>query len=81
MEITSQTDKQPTEFQQRQFTRIFENIDDEITIQTANAKYNYTTCKTDQKTLQITLAYIDDTKKLVNLLKNRMSLIMKQTKI
>ncbi len=63
----------------RQFTRIFQGIDDEIAILTANAKFNHATCKTDQNTLKLTLAYIDDTKKLVALLKNRMNLLMQTT--
>lgn len=67
------------QFKDRQFTRIFEEIDDEITLLTANAKFNHATCKTDENTLKITLAYIEDTEKLVTLLKNRMNLLMQIT--
>ncbi|MGD6811075.1 MAG: hypothetical protein ACQCN3_15385 [Candidatus Bathyarchaeia archaeon] len=67
------------QFKNREFTRIFQEIDDEITILTATAKFNHTTCKTDKNTLNLTLAYIDDTKKLVTLLKNRMNLLMQTT--
>ena len=63
----------------RAFARIFEGIDDELAILTATAKFNHTTCKTDQNTLNLTLAYIEDTKKLVNLLKNRVNLLMQTT--
>jgi hypothetical protein len=73
-----QKDKQPTEktiFKERTFQRIFEGIEDEIAILTATAKFNFTTCKTDQKILNVTLAYIDDTKKLITLLKARMNLL------
>lgn len=64
-----------TTFKEREITRAFEPIDDEITLMTASAKFNYTTCKTDEKTLNITLAYIEDTKKMLSILKARMSLI------
>lgn len=60
---------------QREFTRIFEPIDDEITLMTAQAKFNHTTCKTDEKTLNLTLSYIEDTKKLLSMLKARLSLL------
>jgi hypothetical protein len=32
-------------FKERAFQRIFEGIENEIAILTANAKFNYTTCK------------------------------------
>jgi len=68
-----QKDNQPHEkviFKEREFQRIFEGIEDELAILTANAKFYYTTSKTDENTLKLTLAYIDDTKKLIELLKN-----------
>jgi len=43
-------------FKERAFQRIFEGIEDEIAILTANAKFNYTTCKTDENTLKLSLA-------------------------
>ena len=45
-----QKDKQPSErdlFKERESKRIFEGIDDEIAILTANTKFNFTTRKTD----------------------------------
>jgi hypothetical protein len=66
-------------FKERQIARIFEEIDDEIKLLTANAKFNYATCKTDQNTLNLTLAYIEDTKKLIKLLKTRVNLIAQTT--
>ena len=66
-------------FKERAFQRIFEGIEDEIAILTANAKFNYTTCKTDENTLKLTLAYIDDTAKLVAVLKNRINLLIENT--
>jgi len=66
-------------FKERGFQRIFEGIEDEIVILTANAKFYFTTCKTDENTLKLTLAYIEDTKKLVELLKKRINLLMETT--
>ena len=66
-------------FKEREFQRIFEGIEDEIAILTANAKFYFTTCKTDKNTLKLTLAYIEDTQKLIELLKNRMNLLMETT--
>ncbi len=60
---------------QREFTRVFEPIDDEIALITADANFNYTTCKTDEKILNLTLSYIEDTKKLLSILKARMSVL------
>ncbi len=76
-----ENDNQPPRkaFKQRELERIFEGIEDEIAIITASAKFNFTTCKTDKKTLKLTLAYIEDTKKLVGLLKNRVNLLMDAT--
>jgi hypothetical protein len=67
------------QFKTREFTRIFQEIDDEITILTATANFNHVTCKTDLNTLRLTLAYIDDTKKLVTVLKSRMNLLIQTT--
>jgi hypothetical protein len=52
---------------------------DEIAILTANAKFNHTTCKIDTNIPKLTPAYIEDTTKLVELLKNRISLLMDTT--
>ena len=77
-----QPNNQPPEkaiFKERAFQRIFEGIEDEIAILTASAKFNFTTCKTDENTLKLTLAYIEDTKELIGLLKNRINLLMETT--
>jgi hypothetical protein len=66
-------------FNERAFQRIFEGIEDEIAILTANAKFNYTLCKTDENTLKLTLAYIEDTAKIVAILKNRINLLIENT--
>ena len=78
------TNNQPAEkrsaFTEREIERMFEGIRDEIAILIATAKFNYTTCKIDQNTLALTLAYVDDTEKLVNLLKNRINLLIDTTR-
>jgi hypothetical protein len=78
MENNNQTSEKAA-FKQRTIQRIFEGIEDEIAILTANAKFNHTTCKTDQNTLKITLAYIEDTAKLAAVLKKRISLLIENT--
>jgi hypothetical protein len=79
METNNQPFEKKSEFKEREFTRIFEGLDDEIAILTANAKFNRTTCKFDETTLKLTLAYIEDTTKLVTVLKNRINLLMQTT--
>jgi hypothetical protein len=69
----------PTTIKEREHQRIFDPIDDEINLLTANAKFNYTTCKIDQKLLNLTLDYIEDTKKILNLLKARINILQETT--
>jgi hypothetical protein len=59
----------------RQITRVFEPIEDEIALIIANTQFKYTTCKIDQNTLKLTLAYIEDTKRIITMLKARMDLL------
>jgi hypothetical protein len=73
------TQSEKASFKERQIQRIFEGIEDEIAILTANAKFNHTTCKIDTNIPKLTPAYIEDTTKLVELLKNRISLLMDTT--
>jgi hypothetical protein len=79
-----QTDNKPSgkksEYKEREIEPMFEGIEDEIAIITASAKFNFTTCKTDEKTLKLTFAYIEDTKKLADVLKNRISLLIDATR-
>jgi len=79
MENDNQPSGKKALFKEREFERVFEGIEDEIAIITASAKFNFTTCKTDEKTFKLTLAYIEDTKKLIGLLKNRINLLMDAT--
>ena len=69
----------PQTIKQREQQRIFDPIDDEITLITANTKYNYTTCKINQTTLNLTLDYLEDTKKILNLLKARINILQETT--
>jgi hypothetical protein len=67
------------QLKERQFARLFDEIDDEMTLLVAEAKFNFATCKIDENTLILALAYINDTKNIVNVLKNRINLLMKTT--
>ena len=80
MENSNQPFGKTTEFKEREIERMFEGIKDEIAIITASAKFNFTLRKTDEKTLSLTLAYIEDTKKIADLLKNRISLLINATR-
>jgi len=64
-----------TQLKERELTKIFENIKEELALITASVKFNFTTRKTNEKDLKVVLAYIDDTSKLVDLLKSRLSLL------
>jgi len=64
---------------QRNLQRIFQEIQGEIRLLTVTAKFNHTTCKTDDTQLKLTLAYIDDPKKLAEVLQNRLNLILEAT--
>jgi hypothetical protein len=68
-----------TQLKERELTKIFENITEEIALITASAKFNFTIRKTSEKDLKITLAYIEDTKKIVQILKFRMTLLSEAT--
>ncbi len=78
--MTNDNDSLETsQLKERELTKIFDNINGEIALLTASAKFNFTIRKTDKKDLEIMLAYIEDTKKLVELLKTRMHLISEAT--
>ena len=65
----------------QQIQKVFQGIDDEIAILTATAKFNQLTCKTDANSLTLTLAYIEDTKRLAAVLKNRITLLTEATSV
>ncbi|MCW4017613.1 MAG: hypothetical protein NWF00_02840 [Candidatus Bathyarchaeota archaeon] len=62
------------ELKEKELIRIFEGVDEEIDLITASAKFDYNLRKTNENDLKIKLAYIEDTAKIVTLLKNRISL-------
>jgi len=64
---------------EKQLLRIFEDIDGEIALITATAKFDFNLRKTTENDLKLKLAYIEDTVKLVELLRNRISLLWKTT--
>jgi hypothetical protein len=64
-----------------QIEKVFQGIDDEIAILTATAKFNQLTCKTDANSLTLTLAYIEDTKRLAAVLKSRITLLTEATSV
>ena len=75
----TQNQQEILDIKQHQLQKIFQEIDDELAIIAATAKFNRTTCKTDTNHLKLTLAYIDDTTKIVDLLKNRLNLLIQTT--
>ncbi|MCW4010968.1 MAG: hypothetical protein NWF05_10170 [Candidatus Bathyarchaeota archaeon] len=64
---------------EKELMRIFEDIDGEIALMAATAKFNYNLNKTTENDLNLKLAYIEDTTKIAELLKNRMCLLLKAT--
>jgi hypothetical protein len=67
------------ELKEKELIRIFEGIDEEIALIAASAKFDYNLRKTNENDLKIKLAYIEDTTKIVMLLKKRMSLLWQTT--
>ncbi len=64
---------------EKEIARIFEGIEGEIALITASAKFDFNLRKTTDKELELKLAYIEDTAKLVKLLKTRMNLLWETT--
>jgi hypothetical protein len=64
---------------ERELIRMFEPIEGEMGLIQASAKFNYTINKTPEKETQIILAYTDDTKKLVQILKKRIKVLLDAT--
>jgi hypothetical protein len=67
------------ELKEKELMHIFEAIDGEIALIAATAKFEFNLRKTTENDLKIKLAYIEDTAKIVELLKNRISLLWKTT--
>ncbi len=70
---------QSAQLKERELSKIFENITEELALITASVKFNFATRKTSEKDLKIVLAYIEDTAKLVDLLRSRLSLLTEST--
>lgn len=64
-----------TQLKERELSKIFENITEELALITASVKFNFAMRKTSEKDLKIVLAYIEDTAKLVGLLRSRLILL------
>ncbi len=60
---------------EKEIQRIFDNIEGEIALITASAKFDFNLRKTTEQELQLKLSYIEDTTKLVRVLKNRLTLL------
>lgn len=75
----TQKQQEIQDIKQHQLQKIFQELNDELAIIAATAKFNHTTCKTDTNQLKLTLDYIEDTTKLVNVLKNRLNLLIQTT--
>jgi hypothetical protein len=67
------------ELKERELIRMFEGIEGEIALITANAKFDFTIRKTREQDLKIILGYIEDTQKLVEILKTRINLLWEAT--
>jgi hypothetical protein len=75
----TQNQQEIQDIKQHHLQKIFQEIEDELAIIAATAKFNHTTCKTDTNHLKLTLAYIEDTTQLATLLKNRLNLLIQTT--
>ena len=58
---------------------MFEGIEGEIALITASAKFDFTLRKTREQDLKIIMGYIEDTQKLVAVLKTRINLLWEAT--
>ena len=58
---------------------MFEGIEGEIALITASANFDFTLRKTREQDLKIILGYSEDTQKLVEILKARVSLLWEAT--
>ncbi|MCW4006216.1 MAG: hypothetical protein NWF04_06435 [Candidatus Bathyarchaeota archaeon] len=59
--------------------KMFQDLEGEIDLITATAKLGFNLNKTNKETHKITLAYIEDTKKIVATLKSRINLLWETT--
>lgn len=64
---------------ERELEKMFQDIEGEIDLITASAKLGFNLNKTSKENHKITLAYIEDTKKIVATLKSRINLLWETT--
>ena len=64
---------------EKEIAHIFEDIEGEIALITASAKFDFNIRKTTEKELALKLAYVEDTIKLAKILKTRIKLLWETT--
>ncbi len=64
---------------ERELIRMFEPIEDEMSLIKANAKFNYTINKTSENQTKVIISYTEDTQRFVQLLKERIKLLLDAT--
>jgi hypothetical protein len=64
---------------ERELTRLFLPIEDEIALIKANAKFKHAINKTSLKETELIIAFNDDTERLLQLLKKRLWLLLDVT--
>jgi hypothetical protein len=67
------------DLKKRQLVRMFEPIEGEMSLIEACVKFNYTINKTPQKETKIMLAFAEDTEQLIQILKERVKLLLDVT--
>jgi hypothetical protein len=67
------------QLKERRLSKIFEDLEGEIALMAANAKFIYNIRKSNETELKIIVAYIEDTKTLFKILKTRMTLLSEAT--
>jgi hypothetical protein len=68
-----------TKLRNKQLTDLFNSLQDEITLIKVSAKFDLNLNKISEKEYRIKTAYIEDTKKIAELLKERMKLLWETT--
>ena len=64
---------------ERELVQMFEPIEDEMVLIQASAKFNHAINRMPKKETELILAYIDDTDKLLQVLKKRIKLLLEIT--
>ncbi|HTY74805.1 MAG TPA: hypothetical protein VMD05_04485 [Candidatus Nanoarchaeia archaeon] len=64
---------------EKEITHLFQEIEEEIALIAASARFEFNLRKTTEKELELKLAYVEDTLNLMKILKTRMNLLWKTT--